>query len=52
MGPKVDVVANSVIAAPMVASGAKASQLANNLATNIVTSSKTTAKVSSFNVGL
>ncbi|RCV35512.1 hypothetical protein SETIT_7G245600v2 [Setaria italica] len=44
MGPKVDVVASSVIAAPMVASDVKASQLANNLATNIVTSSKTTAK--------
>ncbi|CAN6229635.1 unnamed protein product [Urochloa humidicola] len=44
VGPKVDVVASSVIATPIVASDVKASQLANNLATNIVTASKTTAK--------
>ncbi|CAN6236310.1 unnamed protein product [Urochloa humidicola] len=44
MGPKVNVVASSVIAAPIVVSDVKASQLTNNLATNIVTASKTAAK--------
>ncbi|CAN6269357.1 unnamed protein product [Urochloa humidicola] len=44
VGPKVDVVASSVIATPIVASDVKASQVANNLATNIATASKTTAK--------
>ncbi|CAL5029894.1 unnamed protein product [Urochloa decumbens] len=44
IGPKVDAVASSVIAAPIVVSDVKASELANNLATNIVATSKTTAK--------
>lgn len=47
---KVDIVTSSAIAAPVVASDVKPSQLVNNSVTKIVTSSKTAAKVSSFNI--